>query len=215
MQAAARCRTRPDRRYRKAMANLTRAVLAACVSIGTALSGAADAGSNGSLRRASAGTVVPAVQRLPVEQAYDRLHRAGFRVSFVRKLTLPAESVAEVVSQKPQAGEHVRRGGIVNIRLSVSPMGAGSPAVPDELKSFTVPNFRSQPVTTAAKWAEGAQLQWEATLPRLSAGSAAHLLGNYAVVHQEPAPGARLSLGREAPNDGFTPTPLKLRVGQR
>ena len=44
VQAAARCRTRPDRRYRKAMANLMRAVLAACVSICTALSGAATQG---------------------------------------------------------------------------------------------------------------------------------------------------------------------------
>jgi hypothetical protein len=190
------------------------AILTAFMSVCPALAGTAHAGSKGSLRVAGSAARVPAVQGLPIEQAYDRLHHAGFRVSFQGRLSLPPATAA-VTRQAPRAGGYARRGSIVKLRLAVPPTGAGSPAVPNELKEFTVPDFHGRPVLAAVEWAESSQLQWEASLPPLSAGGAARLLDNYAVDRQEPTPGMQLSPGRKDANGGFTPTPLKVRAMER
>ncbi len=153
----------------------------------------------------SASVVVPTVVNDEVEPAYERLHRAGLRVGIHRRLTLPFDSSAYVVRQIPKASQRVRRGTVVSIELAIPPISVGSPAVPTEIKRFTVPEFIGKPISTAVAWTEKAQLPWEARLPSLVAGNGSTLLDNYLVARQTPASGATLS----------APSTLTLRGTQR
>jgi beta-lactam-binding protein with PASTA domain len=194
---------------------LMKAILVVLISLSAGLTGTVHAGS-ASFSRGLSSTAVPAVQGLTIEGAYKRLHQAGLRVSYARRLTLPADATAEVSRQTPHAGAHARRGAVVTLDLSVPPTGTGSPAVPNEIPSATVPNFKGKTLTTVQEWAKTNGLRWEAThLPGLTAGTASQLLGNYLVSDQTPATGTRLSLGHQGPSGAFTPTPLVVHATQR
>jgi len=69
-------------------------------------------------------------------------------------------------------------------------------------------------VASTRRWAARHDLYWQVRLPALRAGTARHVLDNFAVNKQRPRPGSVLSLGvgREG---SFRPTPLKVDARTR
>lgn len=168
----------------------------------------------------------PASQRLTVPDAvsrdmfasYERLHRAGLRVRLSASFsagTLPSSCSPRIATQRPRAGQPTRFGSVVTLGLRPQFCLVGSPGVPTgKLPSAIVPDFIGKRVSVAVAWADRHDLYSEEDdLPALHAGAAAHLLDNYRVVGQQPAPGSLLSLGvghRSGNTGSFLPTPLVL-----
>jgi len=79
---------------------------------------------------------VPSVVALPLGEAETRLRAAGFRLGNVSYDPGSAEALGGVASQRPAAGDSLRRGGAVNVTVSGSdpnppPPVVDEPAAPD------------------------------------------------------------------------------------
>lgn len=79
---------------------------------------------------------VPSVVALPLGEAEERLRAAGFRLGNVSYDPESAEALGGVASQRPAAGDSLRRGGAVNVTVSGTdpnppPPVVEEPAAPD------------------------------------------------------------------------------------
>jgi beta-lactam-binding protein with PASTA domain len=86
---------------------------------------------------------VPSVLTLPVGEAVERLRAAGFRLGNVSYDPASTEALGGIASQRPAAGDTLRRGGAVNVTVSGSdpnppPPVTEEPVVPDS--SAPAPN---------------------------------------------------------------------------
>lgn len=165
---------------------------------------------------ATATSAVPRVANVDIAVAYGRLHRAGFRVTYVHSFSAGSfNCLPTIASESPYAGRPAMKGTVVTLRAKPPSCGVSSPAVPTgKLPSAKVPNFVSESVTAGVAWADSHKLYWEAKLPPLRAGARATLLDNYRVIDQRPSPGSNLTLGIAkggGTQGSFLPTPLTLR----
>ena len=193
-------------------------LLAAAVALGLVLVlalGLPSAGGAKNYRSARRSSLtVPSVARLGLLTAYEKLHRAGVRVTFGRTFSIDwsGECVPIVTGSQPRASSSVRRGSTVVLSTSMPPCGLASPAVPvPRPKPSRVPSFTGKPLTAAIAWVKRHHLTWAATVPRLHHGDAATLYGNYTITGQSPDQGSMLALGI-AHGTGWQPTPLRLTV---
>lgn len=157
--------------------------------------------------------VIPRVVGTYYQTAYDRLHRAGLRVSIPGGVTVEGCCIAApyVTRVSPAPGRGVSRGSAVTLTLGCPRCGAGSPGVPIRLSGYRVPNFVARRVSAAYAWVRDKTLYFAVHLRPLVAGSAPHLYGNYIVSRQHPHPGTVLTLGRghsSGTSGSFLPTPL-------
>ncbi len=79
---------------------------------------------------------VPSVVSLPLGEAETQLRAAGFRLGNVSYDPSSAEALGGIASQRPAAGDSLRRGGAVNVTVSGSdpnppPPPSEDPVVPD------------------------------------------------------------------------------------
>ncbi|HEX8453075.1 MAG TPA: PASTA domain-containing protein [Longimicrobium sp.] len=83
---------------------------------------------------------VPEVVALPLAEAEERLRAAGFRLGNVSYDPESTEALGGVASQRPAAGDSLRRGGAVNVTVSGTdpnppPPVTEEPAVPDSAEA--------------------------------------------------------------------------------
>lgn len=149
---------------------------------------------------------VPEVRGLPLPDAYARLHRAGFAVTFAHRFAIGDFECTPVIAAERPAGA------TVVLQPQRPACGAGSPGVPTgPLPVYRVPNLRGLTIAHAMAWIEHRTLYGDAHLAPLVAGRARTLLANYVVTRQRPRPGTRvkLGIGHHVGNTGsFLPTPL-------
>lgn len=157
---------------------------------------------------------VPSVLRLDLLTAYEKLHRAGVRVSFKRSFSIDwsGACIPLVTGSQPRANSTVRSGSTVVLSTAMPGCPVASPAVPvPRPKPSRVPSFSGKPLTAAIDWVKRHHFTWAATIPPLQDGGAASLYRNYTITAQNPHQGAILALGI-AHGTGWQPTPLRLAV---
>jgi hypothetical protein len=149
-----------------------------------------------------------------VVHAYQRLHRAGFKVSIPRgfELNTLTAPVAVVQDMYPSAGRRLRDGSAVSLRVGCE-CPIGSPAVPvGTLPRYLIPDFTGKTIAKVRRWIARKSLFLTEHIGSLRAGDADSLYENYRIARQRPQPGTALSLGvvvHDVPGSpGFRPTPL-------
>lgn len=153
--------------------------------------------------------VVPAVVSDDVSDTFGRLRDRGFRVAISDRTHFYATTSPRVVLQTPHSGTRLAWGSVVTLGIAVGPIG--SPAGPDKLPKYRVPDFVGKRLAEAVDWTRGKFVYWEADLPPLPPSSAKHLYDAYVVTSQHPVAGSDMRLWNRIPN-GVRLTPLVLDV---
>lgn len=148
--------------------------------------------------------------------AYDVLRSAGFRVAVANGFSATSLQDPGVLTQRPRRGSVVPEGSVVTITAGVG--AVGSSGVPKPMPTAVVPSFAGKPPAKVIAWAEHRRLYWAIRqIPPLPPSSAPHLLDNFRVTRQQPAPGSRLRLGvitHGSTGRGFRPTPVTVWVAR-
>jgi len=166
-------------------------------------------------KRAERRTIVPeAAANNDAYRAYDLLHRTGLRVAVPTGFSHQATQAAIFSSLKPRAGSIVPRGSVEKLEIERGPIGSVATRK-GSIPSAKVPDFTGASLFTVDAWAQKHDHYWECLrLPPFAASNRPHLLDNYVVVHQSPAPGTILYAYKRIPH-GVHLTPLIVRVAVR
>ena len=156
--------------------------------------------------------VVPGIRSGGLLFAFDQLRGRGLRVAIPSTIPFRATSSPIVKGQSPPGGTRVDWDSVVT--LSVWGGFSGSPAGPEKLPVYRVPNFVGRPLTDAVAWTKGKTVYWASDLPPLPPSSTKHLFDAYAVTSQHPGAGSDVKLWDRIPN-GVRLTPLVLEVAVR
>lgn len=156
--------------------------------------------------------VVPAdAAHTDILAGYDELRAAGLRIVLTRAVPISSLIVPLVSQLTPRPGSRVRVGSVVRITPGFGPIG--SPVVSKADPHYRVPSFVGKSALAAADWASSHGLYWAVPhLPALTRSSAAHLLGAYRIITQQPKPGGTIRQGVLIKRKGYHPTPLTLTV---
>ena len=156
--------------------------------------------------------VVPGIRSGGLLFAFDQLRGRGLRVAIPSTIPFRATSSPTVKGQSPPGGTRVDWDSVVT--LSVWGGFIGSPAGPEKLPVYRVPNFVGRPLADAVAWTKGKTVYWASDLPPLPPSSAKHLFDAYVVTSQHPGAGSDVKLWDRIPN-GVRLTPLVLQVAVR
>jgi hypothetical protein len=160
---------------------------------------------------------VPLVTQTDVVRAYDLLRAAGLRMAIRNRFSVAALCVPIAQKQSPRRGRRTAAGSVVTV--SAGSCLIGSPSVMTSMPTATVPNFEGRSPAAVVTWAERSSMFWAVRdLDPLPQTDAHHLLDNYLVVRQRPAPGSTLRQGVtvwSGGHRGFRPTPITVWVELR
>ncbi len=166
----------------------------------------------------AATVVVPDLFRMDPASAYRRLRGLGLRVAIPDGFEVGEQGLAEVqvTRQSPAGLSRVAAGTTVRLRVRCAPCAyLVDVAPPGSLRSAVVPDLIGRRISAAEYWVAHHVEAMVIHFGPLMRDAAPGLFGDYRIVHQHPAPGARLALGvRIGTGDRIVPTPLEITALQ-
>jgi beta-lactam-binding protein with PASTA domain len=130
---------------------------------------------------------------LPVYEAYEFLHKAGFRVE-IESALYPWDHIGW---QWPPAGTRAAKGSTIQIDVWYGRNLAGNnKAKMDSTydRDVPLPNLIGRRLSSASEWVERHDLDWSTEFPPLPSTASKDLLDAYVVTGQHPGPGHRLGI---------------------
>jgi hypothetical protein len=135
----------------------------------------------------------PRYNTLSLFAAYDRLHEAGLKVAIRNSFSIQSNVGLSSSPPEPRQGSVVPRGSVVTIGARSGLLGSLVYWANKPPPSEKIPDFVGGSPTGVRRWADSRDIYWRIqSLPALPAGDRPHLLDNYVVVKQSPAPGTVL-----------------------
>jgi PASTA domain len=167
----------------------------------------------------AATVIVPDLFRVNPASAYRRLRRLGLLVTIPTGFVVGQRGLADVqvTGQSPTPLSRVAAGRTVRLRVRCAPCAQLiDVAPPGPLRSAVVPDLTGRRISAAEYWVGHHPETLVIRFGPLMRDAAPKLFGNYRIVHQYPAPGARLAVGvRTGTGNRIVPTPLKITALQQ
>jgi hypothetical protein len=167
----------------------------------------------------TATVIVPDLFRVDPASAYHRLRRLGLRVAIPTGFGVGEQGLADVqvTGQSPTPLSRVAAGRTVRLRVRCATCAQlVDVAPPGPLRSAIVPDLTGRSISAAQYWVAHHPETLVIRFGPLMRDAAARLFGNYRIVHQHPAPGARLAVGvRTGTGDRIVPSPLEITALQQ